>query len=452
MPELLAADVRSYRYRSGVVGLSDFSLGVAAGQCVVIRGPNGSGKTTALRCLCGLIPHLYAGDYDGTVRVDGIVTHEAPLWQTTSRIGTLLQNPLGSMITGAVADELQLGLQFEELSFREREARVTRVAETFGITGLFDRDPRTLSGGEQQRVLLAAALARDPAMLLLDEPSMRLDNRAVDTLVGQLEALLRAGKGIVVLDHDAVHESLGGARRVELTSVETCGALGNPDLDWLKGPGTCRLALDGVGVRQRRAVMLDGISMSIEGGEVVAVMGPNGAGKTTLLRALAGLCRHEGTITVEGNGRPDMAMIFENPDLQFFCPTVREELAHVRAPLGEREYRSLVDAFGLARFENTPPLLLSEGEKKRLSIALAIAARPAHGFLLDEPTLGLDFANRRHVGAVLEFLAGKGFACVVATHDSAWARAHATRIITMQRGNIESDEGVGTRQRAYAGT
>ena len=144
---------------------------------------------------------------------------------------------------------------------------------------------------------------------------------------------------------------------------------------------------------------------SVRGGQVLAVVGRNGVGKTTLLRALAGLQKCTGKVAIHrgGNGadaeRPQLGMVFQNPDLQLFNPTVREEILY-RIPhsagsdLDEARYTWLVHVLGLERYEEASPLLLSEGEKKRVALATVLMRNHAHGILLDEPTLGQDGNHR----------------------------------------------------------
>ncbi len=168
----------------------------------------------------------------------------------------------------------------------------------------------------------------------------------------------------------------------------------------------------------------------------MALIGVNGSGKTTLLRSLLGLQRHEGKLEVTGGGTPDFGLVYQNPDLQLFNPTVREEMLYrVTAPNDEL-YHWLMTRLGLERYQGSSPLLLSEGEKKRLCLAMVLMHQPRHGVLLDEPTLGQDDRHRALLGRTAKGLAEAGRLVIVATHDLAWAAHYATQMLVLHQGQI----------------
>ncbi len=146
------------------------------------------------------------------------------------------------------------------------------------------------------------------------------------------------------------------------------------------------------------------------------MVGRNGVGKTTLLRALAGLQKHGGSVSMNGS-RPDLGLVFQNADLQLFNASVREEILF-RVPDPDMDfYASLLSALGLARYEQVPPLLLSEGEKKRVALATVLMRRPRHGVLLDEPSLGQDAAHKTMLVRLARALADAGQLVILTTHD-----------------------------------
>jgi len=167
---------------------------------------------------------------------------------------------------------------------------------------------------------------------------------------------------------------------------------------------------------------------------VIAIVGRNGAGKTTLLRALAGLQPYQGHIGLNGD-RPDLGLTFQNADLQLFNASVREEILY-RVPDPDMDlYAWLLEALGLARYEGTPPLLLSEGEKKRLALATVLMRRPKHGVLLDEPALGQDSAHKAELIRVARALARAGQLVILTTHDLTLA-AQADRLMLLAPGEF----------------
>jgi len=147
---------------------------------------------------------------------------------------------------------------------------------------------------------------------------------------------------------------------------------------------------------------------------------------------MCGLQKHDGSVGI-GSQRPDFGMVFQNPDLQLFNASVRDELLY-RLPNPDMAYYGwLISALGLEAYENTPPLLLSEGEKKRVALGLVLMRRPAHGLLLDEPSLGQDNVHKTVLIRLLRTLADAGYLVVMTTHDLTLA-SHADRLVLLGQG------------------
>jgi energy-coupling factor transport system ATP-binding protein len=197
------------------------------------------------------------------------------------------------------------------------------------------------------------------------------------------------------------------------------------------------LELSGLTVRLGGREVLQGLDWKAESGQVVAIVGRNGAGKTTLLRALAGLQAYDGQVTVGGRS-PDLRMVFQNPDLQLFNPSVRDEILYRIAEPDMARYEWLVQCLGLVDYQDTPPLLLSEGEKKRLALATVLMRGARHGVLLDEPALGQDRAHKLRLVHLMRALADAGQLVIMTTHDFSLAR-QADRIVVMGDGGFLAD-------------
>jgi energy-coupling factor transporter ATP-binding protein EcfA2 len=181
---------------------------------------------------------------------------------------------------------------------------------------------------------------------------------------------------------------------------------------------------------------LQEIALDVKGGQVVALVGPNGSGKTTLLRSLAGIQACQGTIVTTDGTKLDLGLVYQNPDLQLFNPTVREEVLYKVDSPDEELYRWVMTNLGLEHYQAASPLLLSEGEKKRLCLAMVLMHRPKHGVLLDEPTLGQDDRHRILLGFTVKQLAEAGRLVIVATHDLAWVLHYATHMIVLNDGEV----------------
>ncbi len=438
---MLRANQVAFRYPQEGRGLPPISLEIMPGELALVTGPSGCGKSTLARCLMGLIPHLYRGELLGEVWLNGYRTRDVPMWQLAEKAGMLFQNPATQMLAPTVEDEIIFGLENLGLPRDEIRERLDTVLRRFDLTTLRGRSPQTLSGGEQQKLALAAVAARQPEVLVLDEPLSMLDTSAAGELIKHLERLSQAGRSIVVFEHR--QEYLEGVEGLRLLTLD-----GKPkNEDALRGgvglspKGSFRLEIDGMRVTLGGRAILQNLSLSLPGGQIVAVVGRNGVGKTTLLRALSGLQKHSGKVwiaTPEGDQRPDLGMVFQNPDLQLFNACVRDEILYRLPDPDFGYYKLLLSILGLETYENTPPLLLSEGEKKRVALGLVLMWQPAHGLLLDEPSLGQDAAHKNVLMRVLRVLADSGQLVIMTTHDLTLA-SQADRLILLGTEGVIAD-------------
>jgi len=435
---LLEARTVSYQYPGSTRGVTPFSLSAARGDFISIEGPSGSGKSTIARCLSGLIPHLYHGTMQGEVKVGGHLTHTQPLWQLAEHCGMVFQNPASQMLGLSVEEEIIFGLENLGLDAEQIEERLNDTVERFQLEALRNRSPQTLSGGEQQKVALAAIMARQPDVLVLDEPLSMLDVTAASALVNDLEALTQQGTGVVIFEHRAEYLSaVADMKTIQLNrhrqNTTTLPVLPE-QLPFNNQPIDGALEIQHLTVHLGGKRVLSDFNLSVEGGQTVAVVGRNGSGKTTLLRALAGLQKYDGDIYVAGD-RPQFGLVFQNADLQLFNATVQDEVLYKIPTPDMHLFHNIMTALGLTEYLKTPPLLLSEGEKKRVALATVLMQQPRHGILLDEPSLGQDHAHKQMLVNLAKMLNQAGLLVMMTTHDLPLA-AQADQIILIGDGKI----------------
>jgi len=412
------------------------SLRLDPGDCLHIAGPTGCGKSTLARCLTGLIPHLYHGQMSGTVWIGDLCSDQTPLWQLSEIAGLVFQNPASQMLAPTVEEEIIFGLENLGLPKAEIDQRLDLALERFGLGELRGRAPQSLSGGEQQKLALASVAARRPPVLVLDEPLSMLDTTAAFDFVEHLAGWVDQGGAAAICEHR--HEYLKGMPDLRLLSLdgspELAALLPALELDLPEAPAS-RIIAKGLSVARGGRPVLQDLDLTLEGGQVTAIVGRNGAGKTTLLRALAGLQPYQGELAAWIDGQsetPVLGLVFQNPDLQLFNATVRQEVLYRLPEADLRLYRRMIAALDLERYEETPPLLLSEGEKRRVALATLLVRRPRHGVLLDEPALGQDAAHKALLMRLLQAVARQGQVVALATHDIELA-ACADRLILLDR-------------------
>jgi len=477
--------------------LRNVDLQVAPGEQVLVLGASGSGKSSVLRVISGVVPHAVTADLTGEVQVAGRPVARVPVVELSRHVGVLPQDPSAAVCLPDVEQELALPLENRAVPPDEIEPAVVEALDTVGAAHLRERTTSRLSGGESQRIALAAALIGRPEVLLLDEPTSMLDpagvaevrravSQAVDRhrpsviLVEHRLDDLAGARGVtglppraVVMDgatvvadgpteqvlreHAAALHDAGSWLPLEAELYALTGAPGGlaapENVAFLEGlttqdgarppdrspsPGPPVLAARGVAVARpagrRVAPVLEGVDLELHAGEVVALLGPNGVGKTSLLLTLAGLLRPAHGV-VEG-GRP--GMVFQNAEHQFVAHTVREEIAHgLPAPAQERVLQALA-AHRLEHLADQNPFRLSGGEQRRVSLAAMLAhARPC--LLADEPTLGLDRRDSLATIDALRAAADQGGAVLLATHDLRTALTVADRAVVLARGGVVAD-------------
>jgi energy-coupling factor transporter ATP-binding protein EcfA2 len=196
--------------------LSEIRLRVGAGEFVGVVGANGAGKSTLCYALAGLLPSLFRGAIRGTVLVDGQDAPRAGPARLAGTVGLVLQNPF-SQISGArfsVAEEVAFGLENLGVPRAEMAVRVAEALSVVGLSQLAERSPFELSGGEQQRLALAAILAMRPPVLLLDEPTSQLDPLGARDLIAAVDALTAATQTTVILVEQRLEWMAAHADRV----------------------------------------------------------------------------------------------------------------------------------------------------------------------------------------------------------------------------------------------
>jgi energy-coupling factor transport system ATP-binding protein len=468
-----------YRYPEGArPALHGIDLEIDAGSFTVVAGESGSGKSTLLRAACGLVPHFHGGEASGELWVGGLDVRDHGPGELAAVCGTVLQDPESQVVMSGVRAELSLPLEHRGAAPATVARAVEEAALVLGIAQLLDRQVDTLSGGELQRVALAAALVHRPALLVLDEPTSQLDPVAGEELVWLLRRLNEEwGTAVLVAEH-RLERCLPAADRVLGLADGRIVADGTPAqflsarpvtpaarLFSLAGlaplPASVKDARAGLraasllpgvetplepprerrrpGRRQAAAAhvrgawhelrdgpaILAGLDLRVEPGERIALMGRNGAGKSTLLAHLKGLMQPtRGRVETAG----EVALLMQAPG---------DYLVHDR--IGDEASAAAIGRAGLAGREHVHPRDLSGGERQRLALELVLDTDRLGLACLDEPTRGMDPARKLLLAERLRALAGGGVAVIVATHDTEFAAELADRVVLMGQGVVIAD-------------
>jgi energy-coupling factor transporter ATP-binding protein EcfA2 len=427
---LAAVDSLSFAYPGGLPVVRDVSLELHAGEVVALLGPSGSGKSTLLRALAGLVPHFHGGHFSGRVEIAGLDTRVHGPAAIAGFVAFVFQDPEDQIVMTRVENEVAFGLENLGVEPGQIWSRAERALREVGAVHLTGRRTVELSGGELQRVCLASALALEPLLLLLDEPTSQLD---ADGARAFLAAVQDVGCAVVLCEQ-RVERALEFADRV-LLMEEGRLVLDAPVAEaraWLSdhrpryGEGATRrdpvsavhhsgpaLRLDGVHFSYGDGPeLLGGRSLVVNRGEIVVLEGRNGSGKTTLAKIATGLLRPSaGTVA-----RPGRATYLpQDPGRYLVCETALDEVA--LGVGGDRERAAAaLERFGLSFVGDRHPRDLSSGERERLGIAAVSVSEPDL-LVLDEPTRGVDPDRKEALARWLLEQAEAGRGVLVATHD-----------------------------------
>ncbi|MCX5045645.1 DUF2232 domain-containing protein [Aldersonia sp. NBC_00410] len=431
-------DAVSFRYPGAKSdALSGIDLSVDIGEFVAVVGHNGSGKSTLTRILAGRPPT------SGTVTRPGAAG--------LGRFGgtaVVLQRPETQTLGVLVADDVVWGLP------PGAEVDIDGLLREVGLDGLGDRETGSLSGGQMQRLAVAAALARRPSLLIADEATAMVDPAGRTELVALLASLPARHRMAVVLVTHQESEAAAADRVIHLAG----GAMVERLPDWsparaLPLPATPAFAhrpllrLDDVAhtylARTPWATeALHGVDLTVARGEGVLIVGGNGSGKSTLAWVIAGLiaptsgrCELDGKPTTDQVGR--VALAFQHARLQLQRRTVSAEIESWGGPgTGSAGVGRALDAVGLDRMMAGRSIdELSGGQARRVVLAGILVSHPKL-VVLDEPLAGLDPDGRRGIVELLVSLRRSGLTLVVISHDVEELSAVCNRTVRLDAGRI----------------
>ncbi len=468
--------------------LKNLNLEIRSGECVVLAGESGCGKTTISRLINGLIPHYHSGTMDGDVFLGDKNTSDMTLAEISRVVGSVFQNPRSQFFNIDTDCELAFGCENLGMDPEEIKQRVENVVQEFHLEHLLGRSIFNLSGGEKQKIACASVSATGPEIFVLDEPSANLDLKTIADLKEIVSRWKKAGKTVVIVEHrlyylrdvadricyvkdgqiayewtpaeleakGAAYAACLGLRCMNLEQLnvrdgvilsvvrqahQPCkvpelveGPQGSKELDLAKQSIAKSIAFTNLTFAyHKKHPILDIDCLELPCGQITALIGHNGAGKSTLAQVLCGL---------QGNWRQKRAarkrgtyLIMQDVNHQLFTESVLDEVLLGMKPQNEKLALEILDGLNLKQYANEHPMALSGGQKQRVAIASGISSG-SEIVVFDEPTSGLDYRQMLAVSATLKKLALSGKTLLVITHDPEFILNSCQSVIRMERGKI----------------
>lgn len=467
--------------------LDKLNFEISEGEFVLLIGETGIGKSSVLRLINGLVPHHTGGILAGNVEVGGISTRDVRPGELAELIGIVGQNPINGFVTDIVEDELAFSMESLNLPNEVMRKRIEEILDLLSLAAIRNRKIATLSGGEQQRVAIGAAMVLHPKILVLDEPTSALDPVAAEEVLAILQRLVHdLGITVIIAEHrlervigyvDTVIEigAFGNTRigkpeeilrdskiappivklaralklpkialsvrelRKEVSVVRTQGK----DESAVKEKGQSKLLIEtkNLSVKYLEFQALKPLNLRITAGEIVALMGRNGAGKSSLIKSLLGLIEYQGKVQkhlTSGTGR--VGYIPQDANDLLFHQSVADECNQTDNDhkLEAGTTSKLLAEIAPGINASSHPRDLSEGQRLALVLAIVLAPNPEL-LILDEPTRGLDYETKALLISQLRTRASNGAAVLIATHDVELVAELANRVVILADGELVAD-------------
>lgn len=468
--------------------LKTVNFSATPGQIILISGNNGSGKSSLLACISGVIPELTPGKLEGQIFFGD--NADTKLRQDSSTLGVLLQDS-DVYLLEEVYEELAFTLQNSGTSGADLDMRIQAVASILGLSGSLQRKIRSLSGGERQKVAIGAALICAAPILLLDEPVEQLDPLSAFNLLNTLRELAEKGQIILICMHNPI-TAVPWADRVlclrngelfeenpkspEATPtqfiqpkvwtfpslINQTNAISEKANELLSKNEHPAIEVRNLTHRFDTQSGIEDITLKVNQQEILALIGPNGSGKSTLVKHFLGLLRPQnGRVFVDGADiekvptwvlAKQVGILFQNPDDQIFNATVAEEIAWslIARGIPKREAltetKKLAAEFDIESVLNKHPHDLNRSLRQLVALTSVLITKPKI-LILDEPTKMMDLDLLTKVMAWLLIYREQGGTILIVTHDMILAKKYTDRLALIVGGRLT---GIGTTAEIFA--
>ncbi len=458
----------SFEYEKEQGVLSHIDLNIQQGECVVLIGESGCGKTTVTKLMNGLIPHFVeGGTLSGTTIVNDMEVTKTEMYRLAKHVGSVFQNPKSQFFNIDSDSEITFGLGNAGVEPEKIKERYDATVSALKIQSLLGRNIFSMSGGEKQSLAFASVYAMNPSIFVLDEPTANLDADSIDTLRQQIIRIKKEGRTVVIAEHrlyflmDLIDRAIfiQKGNIVQVFSGEEFCSLSNeqrirmglrtfvyPVLD--KPPADLPGAQEGLSVENLSCAfdkkpVFSNLGFSAKRGEVLGIVGHNGAGKTTLMRCLCGLLKEVcGTVRLDGQSlkvkqrNKASFCVMQDVNHQLFSDSVWNECELAQPDCPPEKIAEMLRSFDLMDFKDRHPMALSGGQKQRLAVATAILF-DKDMIIFDEPTSGLDYRCMLEVSNMIRGLKTENKVMIIVSHDFEFLSRTCDKIFAMKGGHAE---------------
>lgn len=435
--------------------LDCINLTVADGECILLTGESGSGKSSIINSINGLAFEYENAKFSGNIKVDNKDLKGMELYEISLMISSVFQNPKTHFFNVDTTLELLFYLENIGLDRKEMESRMEDMLKLFPIKHLLGRSIFELSGGEKQILCVAACYISGCNIIVLDEPSSNLDDKYIDILKEMLQILKNKGITLIIAEHriyyltdlaDRIILVRKGELFKELTKVELLNA--EKQLGLRSAIKTVLKAQNkpvgnDLTVKKLEYKFKDGFKLKINDisfglGNIYGITGKNGCGKSTFIRVMTGL-DDKGKSEIIFNGKTlnkkerlkNSSLVMQDVNHQLFTDSVEEEIKLGVKDLSQDRLDKVLYGLELTELKERHPMSLSGGQKQRVAIA-SVLCKNSRFIFFDEPTSGMDYKNMIRISKLIKEMSTEDNIIFIVSHDVEFLNETADSILCLE--------------------